>query len=45
MWMGISMCSNLRGWREALCEVLLRRYGNQTPRPWLRVSPRSPNRD
>jgi predicted glycoside hydrolase/deacetylase ChbG (UPF0249 family) len=26
------------GVREALCEVLLRRYGNQTPRPWLRVS-------
>jgi len=26
------------GLREALCEVLLRRYGAQTPRPWLRVS-------
>ncbi len=26
------------GLREALCEVLLRRYGSQRPRPWLRVS-------
>ncbi len=26
------------GVREALCEVLLRRYGSQRPRPWLRVS-------